>query len=668
MAHETDAVPPPEVVKAFALINGSAPEALDELHDALVATAATCHVWDPAGAVAVAASTCTSTVDKATLLGRIRLAAKVLDASRGDEPLVDAFVRPPPRERRSYAALDEADRDAAKVADHRKELGAAYDCLATVLRPCLPDNASSRALLDPPRGAAGFTDHTGLRLLAPAARAIREIAAAASTDATGPASVLVSAATPVPTQDMDVDHAADADADLRTSAALEAARARTDGAAAAGSPRPPSLDDAAPRTVPRATDDVVDADADCARSLNPAQESMRQLYVGLGVGDARAEELARSRDDTGTWEKLTRFGWPARHVPSAGDEAKAARDEARRSAKAARDEAVRVARVRRQIRERRRRQPELFGALWSGNWTREELLYVERVPQLFDLLDVPPGTLLADYLADRLDCAVMRISKKFKGDASVGRRFFCPDASASAETKEEARREVAELEAAWRRVREPKLEAAWLEQRAAIRAWLPRANAWLAAGVVGVLARGKAALAAAETAQDLDAAIADCERVSAHVASLRAPPPPPRPSLEELRLREELQKLRRDNKRLKSKPKLERLREELEQLGRDNDRLKRIKKAEKLQLPQYPAASPRKKQKVTGAASPMREKLIKWKLSGCTVAVTPITVIDTREHVVRALDFPGSAPAPAPAPAPPAGGDVEMSEAPSPGT
>ena len=27
---------------------------------------------------------------------------------------------------------------------------------------------------------------------------------------------------------------------------------------------------------------------------------------------------------------------------------------------------------------------------------------------------------------------------------------------------------------------------------------------------------------------------------------------------------------------------------------------------------------------------PMREKLIKWKLSGCTVAVTPITVIDTR--------------------------------------
>ena len=47
----------------------------------------------------------------------------------------------------------------------------------------------------------------------------------------------------------------------------------------------------------------------------------------------------------------------------------------------------------------------------------------------------------------------------------------------------------------------------------------------------------------------------------------------------------------------------------------------------------------------------MREKLIKWKLSGCTVAVTPITVIDTREHIVRALDFPDSILTPAPAPA-----------------
>ena len=36
---------------------------------------------------------------------------------------------------------------------------------------------------------------------------------------------------------------------------------------------------------------------------------------------------------------------------------------------------------------------------------------------------------------------------------------------------------------------------------------------------------------------------------------------------------------------------------------------------------------------------PMRKKLIKWKLSGRTVAVTPITVIDARERVVPALDL-----------------------------
>ena len=55
------------------------------------------------------------------------------------------------------------------------------------------------------------------------------------------------------------------------------------------------------------------------------------------------------------------------------------------------------------------------------------------------------------------------------------------------------------------------LEAAWHERRAAIRAWLPLANAALA--VIDELARGKAALTAAETAEDLDAAIAGCERV-----------------------------------------------------------------------------------------------------------------------------------------------------------
>jgi len=46
------------------------------------------------------------------------------------------------------------------------------------------------------------------------------------------------------------------------------------------------------------------------------------------------------------------------------------------------------------------------------------------------------------------------------------------------------------------------------------------------------------------------------------------------------------------------------------------------------------------------AQAPMREKLIKWKLSGCTIAVTPVMVIDTRLEVARELEFPAPAPAP----------------------
>ena len=75
-------------------------------------------------------------------------------------------------------------------------------------------------------------------------------------------------------------------------------------------------------------------------------------------------------------------------------------------------------------------------------------------------------------------------------------------------------------------------------------------------------------------------------------------------------------------------------------------------------------ATPPKKRKTQDKD---RSQLVKWKLSGCTVAVTPITVIDTREHIVRALDFPGSVPAPAPAPAPaPSEAPAPAAEAPAP--
>ncbi len=101
--------------------------------------------------------------------------------------------------------------------------------------------------------------------------------------------------------------------------------------------------------------------------------------------------------------------------------------------------------------------------------------------------------------------------------------------------------------------------------------------------------------------------IAGCERVRDHVASLRR----------QLRLREELEILRRDN-----------------------DRLKRPADAPAVDAPSSPISTRlRKRRKVSSPTviapvtatscrprPAMREKVIKWKLSGCTVAITPLTV------------------------------------------
>ena len=53
---------------------------------------------------------------------------------------------------------------------------------------------------------------------------------------------------------------------------------------------------------------------------------------------------------------------------------------------------------------------------------------MERVIRDFNggLLSAPPGTTLRGYLSERLNCDPMRITKKFTGDASIGKRVFHP--------------------------------------------------------------------------------------------------------------------------------------------------------------------------------------------------------------------------------------------------
>lgn len=66
--------------------------------------------------------------------------------------------------------------------------------------------------------------------------------------------------------------------------------------------------------------------------------------------------------------------------------------------------------------------------LRRGKWTLEEEAYVARVIQDFNngFLDAPAGTTLRTFLSDKLSCDPMRITKKFTGDACIGKRVFHP--------------------------------------------------------------------------------------------------------------------------------------------------------------------------------------------------------------------------------------------------
>jgi hypothetical protein len=71
---------------------------------------------------------------------------------------------------------------------------------------------------------------------------------------------------------------------------------------------------------------------------------------------------------------------------------------------------------------------ERNGRLRRGKWTAEEEAYVARVIQDFNsgFLDAPAGTTLRTYLSEKLQCDPMRITKKFTGDACIGKRVFHP--------------------------------------------------------------------------------------------------------------------------------------------------------------------------------------------------------------------------------------------------
>ena len=64
--------------------------------------------------------------------------------------------------------------------------------------------------------------------------------------------------------------------------------------------------------------------------------------------------------------------------------------------------------------------------LRSGKWTAEEECFTNLIIHFFKrgLLDVEDGTSLRWYLAKRLNCEAMRVTKKLKGNSSIGKQVF----------------------------------------------------------------------------------------------------------------------------------------------------------------------------------------------------------------------------------------------------
>lgn len=64
-------------------------------------------------------------------------------------------------------------------------------------------------------------------------------------------------------------------------------------------------------------------------------------------------------------------------------------------------------------------------SLRKGKWTTEEEEYTEKVIQHFSsgLLTLPEGMTLRSYLAEKLNCDPMRITKKFAGSSCLGKRI-----------------------------------------------------------------------------------------------------------------------------------------------------------------------------------------------------------------------------------------------------
>ena len=85
-------------------------------------------------------------------------------------------------------------------------------------------------------------------------------------------------------------------------------------------------------------------------------------------------------------------------------------------------------------------RPSLSGRPWgavelrAGKWSAEEIAYADAVARDFrrgSLVGCPDGAMLRALLASLLNCTPMRVSKRFAGEAAMGKRAYVDDPAAS---------------------------------------------------------------------------------------------------------------------------------------------------------------------------------------------------------------------------------------------
>ncbi|TYZ58205.1 hypothetical protein PybrP1_012530 [[Pythium] brassicae (nom. inval.)] len=77
-------------------------------------------------------------------------------------------------------------------------------------------------------------------------------------------------------------------------------------------------------------------------------------------------------------------------------------------------------------KEKRSTKSKCPPGLRSGKWTPEEEAFTNMIIHYFKrgLLNIEDGTSLRWYLAKRLNCEAMRVTKKLKGNSSIGKQIF----------------------------------------------------------------------------------------------------------------------------------------------------------------------------------------------------------------------------------------------------